>query len=360
MKVEWKRPRKAKARARVDFVARQQNRKPTSPSSQAQRETARGAFRDRAAQSARETVSGRWLVRAMLATVVAAGVALYLTICLLFYQGQWQFTFSPPKIAANASQSAVASLAASSGLTIQDVQFDYTEEGVAQLDGWWIPAPDAGQTPAAQASAQTVVLLCHNGHTALPQNLNLLRALHGLGVSVFAFDYRGFGASQHIHPSQQKAYADGIAALDYLTGTRHLSADHIVVYGAELGSAVAAHAAQQSPQLAGLVLEDAQPSLVAQVKREQHLHLLPLWLVFQDRFDISRIVPALRMPKLFLVTANPFHPGYDAASTLSLYRAAAPPKQMLAADSMQAPLYAQPQWKQAMQDFLKRALNRAD
>ena len=42
---------------------------------------------------------------------------------------------------------------------------------------------------------------------------------------------------------------------------RHIPADHIVIYGARLGAAVAAHIAQNSPNIAGLILEDPQPSL---------------------------------------------------------------------------------------------------
>ena len=52
-----------------------------------------------------------------------------------------------------------------------------------------------------------------NGHTDLPGNVDALKALHALGVNVFAFDYQGFGKSQVGHPSQQKAYANGVAAL---------------------------------------------------------------------------------------------------------------------------------------------------
>jgi uncharacterized protein len=291
-----------------------------------------------------EVVSGSWLVKAILIVLAAAGVALYLTICLLFYQGQWQFTFFPPKTL----QPDAATVASNSGLPITDIRFDTTEEGVERLDGWWIPA-DSASTPATSLS-HFVVLFCPNGHTDLADNVDALEAFHALGVNVFAFDYQGFGNSQTGHPSQQKAYADGVAALNYLTGLRNIPPDNVVVYGARLGAAVATHVAQTSPKIAGLILEDPQPSLTHEVKHEQHIHLLPMWLVFQDRFDISSSLPSLKMRKLILST--PVMRPY-ASGAAKIYNGAVAPKQRatIAKPSSQ-PVYALPEWRTAVGNFL--------
>lgn len=297
-----------------------------------------------------EVVSGRWLVKAILVVLAIAGVALYLTVCLLFYQGQWQFTFFPPKQISPSS----ASVAAKSGLPITDVRFDTTEEGVARLDGWWVPAAAEGPSSnQATALSNMVVLFCTNGHTGLADNVDALLAFHALGVNVFAFDYQGFGKSQSGHPSQQRAYANGAAALDYLTGLRHISPDHVVIYGARLGAAVAAHVAQSSPNIAGLILEDPQPSLAKEVKQEQHIHLLPMWLVFQDRFDISEIVPSLKIPKLVLST----HAMRQYASgATQVYREASAPKQKVTIENQ--PAYLQPTWRTAVGNFLNTLANK--
>jgi alpha/beta superfamily hydrolase len=291
-----------------------------------------------------EVVSGRWLVKAILWVLAAAGVALYLTVCLLFYQGQWQFTFFPAKTIPTTA----ASVAANTGLPITDVRFDTTEEGVERLDGWWIPA-DTASSSAASLS-QFAVLFCPNGHTDLPDNVEAFAALHAIGVNVFAFDYQGFGKSQTGHPSQQKAYSNGISALSYLTGLRHIPADHVIVYGARLGAAVAAHVAQSSPNIAGLILEDPQPSLTHEVKREQHIHLLPMWLVFQDRFDISGIVPSLKMPKLILST--PAMRQYASGAAQVYNESSAPKQQAAITESSNPVLYAVPKWRTAVGNFL--------
>ncbi|MDR5729046.1 MAG: alpha/beta fold hydrolase [Terriglobia bacterium] len=296
-----------------------------------------------------EVVSGRWLVKAILIVLALAGIALYLTVCLLFYQGQWQFTFFPvQETTAN-----LASAAAKSGLPITNVRFDTTEQGVEQLDGWWIPAGSAGHTPSPSLSpavSEMVLLFCPNGRTDLPENVAAFQAFHALGIPVFAFDYRGFGASQPVHPSQQKAYADGIAALNYLTGMRHIPADRIVVYGEGVGAAVATTVAQQSPTIAGIILENPQPSFTQEVKREQHIHLLPMWLVFQDRFEIAHIVPTLKMPKLILITST--LPEYPSGAA-KIYDEAIPPKRSSQIDTPRGvPPFTQPQWRTAVGNFL--------
>jgi uncharacterized protein len=289
-----------------------------------------------------EVVSGRWLVKAILIVLAAAGVALYLTVCLLFYQGQWQFTFFPPKT----SPPNAASVAASSGLPITDIRFDTTEEGVERLDGWWIPA----ESSSTGALSRFAVLFCPNGHTDLADNVDALEAFHAVGVNVFAFDYQGFGNSQAGHPSQQKAYANGVAALNYLAGLRHIPAHRVVVYGTRLGAAVAVHVAQNSPKIAGIILEDPQPSLTHEVKREQHIHLLPMWLVFQDRFDISGIVPSLKMPKLILST--PAMQQYLEGSAQVYNHAPAPRQNAALPGSSNESVYSRPEWRAAVGDFL--------
>lgn len=325
-------------------------------------------------------MSGRWLVKAILATLAAAAIALYLTVCLLFYHGQWQFVFFPPKYAAHRKALHIdafagswmrrvaeargktpmdaAEAAALSGLPIHDQPFDTTQEGVNLLNGWWIPAAAKPLGAAAAQSdplASMVLVYFPDGRSDLPQNVPAFRAFHAMGMSVFGFDYQGFGRSQPGHPSEQKAYADGVAALEYLIGTRHIAAGRIVVYGAEVGAAVAARAAQQFPGIAGLILENPQPSLAKEVKREQHIRLLPMWLVFSHRFDIAEIVPTLKMPKLVVVT--PGEPEY-AAGAAAVYDDAVAPKQKVKIGTDGEALYADAAWQDAVSGFLKSAAAR--
>jgi pimeloyl-ACP methyl ester carboxylesterase len=375
-------------RARVDFVAKHfQSATP--------RRGERYAGGRGESSAPVEIVSGRWLVKAILAAVVVAGLALYGTICLLFYQGQWQFVFLPvPGGAADSVSSSwtrrtapqpamtgvdSAARARSAGLPVESVLFDYTEEGVARLHGWWIAAakdtaPNEAKkhqedAPAANPAALSslTVLFCPDGRSRMAGSVRALEALHALDINVFAFDYRGTdstgtqdqtkGTRAKEHPSQAKAYADGVAALDYLVTMRHLPAQHVVIYGVGAGAAVAAQIAAARPQIAGLVMEDPQPSLATEVRREQKIRLLPMWLVFSDRFDITETLPQLQMPKLILSTQ--IQPEYTTGAS-AVARMAAAPKQMVRLDAVTpAALYAEPAWRNAMRNFLSAAATRS-
>jgi hypothetical protein len=246
--------------------------------------------------------SARWIVGAGLATLGLALLCVYTTFCLLFWQGQWQLVFKPSP--------AITSTPSSVGLKYDEIQFDATETGILQLNGWWIPAD--------QPATDTLLLL-HGNAGSLSGTLPQLRILHQLGMNIFAFDYRGFGKSTNIHPSEKSTYEDADAAWSYLTGTRHLSASTIVLDGVGLGAAIAAETARRHPQAPALILEDPQPPILDTLQWDSLTRLLPIRLLFHDRFDPTRTLARLRTPKLLLYPAN------DA--TGRYYDQAADPKQ---------------------------------
>jgi pimeloyl-ACP methyl ester carboxylesterase len=246
--------------------------------------------------------SARWIVAAGLATLGLALLCVYVTFCLLFWQGQWQLVFKPSR--------AITSTPSSVGLKYDEVQFDATETGILQLNGWWIPA--------GQPSSDTLLFL-HGSSGSLSDTLPQLQILHQLGMNIFAFDYRGFGKSRNVHPSEKSTYEDADAAWSYLTGTRHLSASTIVVDGVGLGATIAAETARRHPEAPALVMEDPQPPTLDTLQWDSLTRLLPIRLLFHDRFDPTRTLAQLRTPKLLLYPAN------DA--TARYYEQAADPKQ---------------------------------
>ncbi len=130
--------------------------------------------------------SARWILGAGLATLGLALLCVYITFCLLFWQGQWQLVFKPSRT--------ISSTPASVGLKYDEIQFDATETGILQLNGWWIPAD--------QPATDTLLFL-HGNSGSLSDTLPQLQMLHQLGMNIFAFDYRGFGKSRNIHPSEK-------------------------------------------------------------------------------------------------------------------------------------------------------------
>ncbi len=252
------------------------------------------------------TISGRWLAKALLIVIAAAALCAYGTLCLLFYQGQWQMMLHPSRT--------VNATPAQQGLKFDEIHFDYTETGAAKLDGWWIPAD-----PASHWGAGTVLYL-HGGEGSLSNCVDDLAALHSLGINVFAFDYRGFGRSAGLRPSEQRMTQDTAAAWQYLTQTRHLDAKSIVIYGVGTGASLAAElAAQHNP--AGMVLDGPSEPARQVIASDARAKILPLWLLLTERFDPVDALRSSTSPKLFLDRNG------AKQRTGQLYQAAALPKE---------------------------------
>jgi uncharacterized protein len=246
--------------------------------------------------------SARWILGGVAATVGLAVVCVYITFCLLFWQGQWQLVFKP-------SHSITATPAAL-GLKYDEISFDATETGTLRLNGWFIPADRN-----APYAADTLLLL-HTGSGSLSDTLPQLQALHQLGINIFAFDYRGFGKSANIHPSEASTYEDADGAWAYLTETRHLSPSTIVIDGVGLGAAIAAETARRHPQAPALILEDPSPPILDLLKFDPRTRLLPIGLLFHDRFDMTRTLAHLPTPKLLLYFSNHENARYSAADPM--------------------------------------------
>ena len=232
--------------------------------------------------------SVRWILGGLAATLLLAMLCVYATFCLLFWQGQWQLVFRPSRT--------ITATPPSVGLKYDEIRFDSTETGILQLDGWWIPADRS--TPAS------TLLFLHDGSGSLSDTLPQLQALHNLGMNIFAFDYRGFGKSVNIHPSQASTYEDADAAWRYLTDTRHLSPSAIVLDGVGLGAAIAVETARRHPQAAALILEDPKPPTLDSLQFDARTRLMPVRLLFHDRFDPTQTLASLRTPKLMLYSAH--------------------------------------------------------
>jgi pimeloyl-ACP methyl ester carboxylesterase len=230
--------------------------------------------------------SVRWMAGAVVATLLFAVLCVYIAFCLLFWQGQWQLVFKPSRT--------VSANPASVGLMYDEIQFDATETGILQLHGWWIPADSHPGTFVG------TLLLLHDGDGSLSSTLPQLQALHALGINLFAFDYRGFGKSVNTHPSERSTYEDAGAAWRYLTETRHLSPAAIVLDGVGLGAAIAAETARRHPETPGLILEQPRPPVLDSLQFDPQMRLLPVRLLFHDRFDPTETLAHLRTPKLFV------------------------------------------------------------
>jgi hypothetical protein len=208
-------------------------------------------------------------------------------LCLLFWQGSWQLLYHPA--------SAVTRTPASLGLAFDAVAFATTDTGEPRLKGWWIPA-----APDAQYSRLTLLYL-HGQTGNLGNAVDELAALHSVGVNILAFDYRGYGQSQFVRPSEARWREDADWALNYLTATRHVAAGSIIVDGRELGANLALEVAAAHPELAGVALESPLDSPVNAIFDDPRARLVPAHLLVSDHFDAEKASNRLLIPSLWLI-----------------------------------------------------------
>jgi len=234
-------------------------------------------------QPAPATVSARWLLMALTLTVPAAVLFTWIVFCLLFWQGSWQLLYHPT--------STVGRTPSNIGLAYDSISFAATDTGVAQLQGWWIPA----------SAARYTALYLHDRTGNLGDTLNSLSDLHAAQLNVFSFDYRGYGQSQFEHPSEIRWREDATRALNYLTGTRHIDPHSIVIVGSGLGANLALEIAAEHPRLAAAVLESPLDSPVDIIFNDARAKLVPAKLMVRDRYDLIAPASALRVPSLWLM-----------------------------------------------------------
>ncbi|MCX5722785.1 MAG: alpha/beta hydrolase [Nitrospirae bacterium] len=195
-----------------------------------------------------------------------------------------------------------------SGLPLEEVWF--TSGDGTKLFGWYVE----------NLATNGVILWCHGNAGNIINRLENLKLLSQLGLSVFLFDYRGYGRSQG-KPSEEGLYQDALGAYDYLTRTRMIRPERLVLFGRSLGAAVAGELASQKPA-AGLILESAFPSIEAVAKF--HYGGLPVHRLLGADFSLIDRLPQLSLPKLII------HGDKDDIIPLELgrqiFEAAKPPK----------------------------------
>jgi fermentation-respiration switch protein FrsA (DUF1100 family) len=172
-----------------------------------------------------------------------------------------------------------------SGLPLEDVWFQ-ASDGV-RLFGWYAEA----------AADRPVILWCHGNAGNIINRLENLKLLYQIGLSVFLFDYRGYGKSQNVRPSEKGLYDDAYGTYDYLTRVRKIRPERIILFGRSLGASVAGELAVQRPATA-LILESPFPSIEAVAKL--HYGGFPAHWLLDAEFRLVDRLPNLSLPKLII------------------------------------------------------------
>jgi hypothetical protein len=150
----------------------------------------------------------------------------------------------------------------------------------ATIAALYLPNPDARFT----------ILYSHGNAEDIGQLLPMLEDIKGMGFSVFAYDYRGYGTSSGT-PSEESAYKDQDAGYGYLVGNLGIPANRIITLGRSLGGAVAIDLAQRK-QLGGLIIES---SFVTAYRVLTRIPLFPF-----DKFTNISKIKDVRCPVLVI------------------------------------------------------------
>ena len=264
---------------------------------------------------ANPVVPGRWLLTALGVVVVAAVACTWGALCLLFWQGAWQLLYRPASV--------LARTPATAGLKYEPVEFAATETGTAQLRGWWVPSA------AKAGSARYTVLYLHGRVGNLGDSVDKLAAIHMTGVNIFAFDYRGYGQSQFVRPSEVHWLEDADWALDYLTDTRQITSSSIVLVGSELGANLALEVAANHPELGGVVMDAPLNTPMNLVFNDTRAHLVPAHLLFHDQYSMQEPAAGLQIPSLWILATGSSEDKANEEQVMPAYGAVTAPKTLV-------------------------------
>ena len=190
------------------------------------------------------------------------------------------------------------------GLEYEDVEI-VTEDSV-RLHGWFVPSQNARAT----------LLFFHGNAGNISHRLDSLVIFNRMNLDVLIIDYRGYGQSQG-QASENGTYRDAEAAWRYLTETRNLEPEKIIVFGRSLGASIAAWLAEKH-RPAALILESPFSSVVSMAQRLYPF--LPVKWLSKFSYDTRQYVSTITCPLLVVHSRNdeivPYAEGrlvYDAA-----------------------------------------------
>jgi len=242
------------------------------------------------------------VLRVITILAIAIGAMLLLFAAVLYFMQPWML-FHPTR--------ALMTTPAELGLKYDDVRIPVSSD--ESIHAWYFSRSDSAVT----------ILFCHGNAGNISHRLGTAQYFLSLGFNVLLFDYRGYGESDG-NPSEAALYADGTAAYRWLTESRKIPAEQIVLFGRSLGGAVAVDLAARLPARA-LVLESTFSS-VSDMAR--HLFpFLPMSLLLRFELDSESKIDSVTMP--ILVVHSPADDIVPYEFGVKLFEAAPEPKTFL-------------------------------
>ena len=157
----------------------------------------------------------------------------------------------------------------------------------------------AAYVKATQQPPQAYVLYFHGICCNLDVHIDRVKRLANLGYDVLAIDYRGWGTSTDVTPSEPGLLEDSRAARAWLSARTGLPARKLVYYGRSFGAAVATQLAADTPP-AALILESPFTSVAGLARDSSNMDLPPGYLSEGTWDNEARVAALPGVPLLLL------------------------------------------------------------
>jgi uncharacterized protein len=179
----------------------------------------------------------------------------------------------------------------------QTEEFDRGLPNGQRIHLWYIAQP-------VKAAAAPTVLYLHGARWNMNGSVFRIARWHELGFNVLAVDYRGFGRSTDLLPSEETATEDAQLAFEELK-RRQPDPSRRYVYGHSLGGALAVDLAARELKadpngLAGVIIESTFTSIPDIVRGMKWGWVPGLGLAVTQPFDSMSKIGELRVPLLVL------------------------------------------------------------
>jgi fermentation-respiration switch protein FrsA (DUF1100 family) len=174
--------------------------------------------------------------------------------------------------------------------SVEEVAFR-TADGLT-LQGWFVPS--------SSGPARHTVLMFNGNAGNRAYRAGVAAVLRKYGLSVFLFDYRGFGGNPG-SPSEAGLASDGRAAREYLLSRPDVVTSRIIYFGESLGTAVAVELAS-AYEPAALILRS--PFVSMTELAGLHYPFLPARFLLRDRFMSIDHIRQVRCPLLIIAGSN--------------------------------------------------------
>lgn len=231
--------------------------------------------------------------RKLVLRVAVSAAILYAGLCVIIYYHQAGFIFVPQREVQFSPQDF--------GCSYEEVRFGQDRA----IDGWWL----ASDTPSGASPGAFTLIYFHGNGGSIGANAEHACRLRKMGFNVLLFDYRGYGRSADIKPSENTFYQDADAAWDYVVHIRKVEPRNVVLYGHSLGAAVAIEMATRHPDGAALIEESGFTSIATMARRSPFFRYFPVSLILNQHFASREKIGGIRMPVLIIHgTSDPVVP----------------------------------------------------